>query len=80
MAHTVWLFGALRDIHGADTVSLPLCANVAELRRAFRVAFPHLPGLSSCRFAVDRQFVTAEADKLLTGAEEIALLPPVSGG
>jgi molybdopterin converting factor subunit 1 len=78
---TVLLFAAARQILGANSIALPLPAGatVSTLRQLLAERYPPLRELlASSRFAVDQEF--AEDDQIVTGAREIALIPPVSGG
>jgi molybdopterin converting factor subunit 1 len=77
----VRLFARARDLGGGDTltVDLPAGATVADLR--LRIAHQS-PGLAAllprCALAVNSDF--AEETRALTATDEVALLPPVSGG
>ena len=81
MIVTVKLFAAAKEIVGAAefTVELPAQCDVSFLKRTMQEQFPALaPLLSRSRFAVDQQYV---ADQFpLSAAQEIAFIPPVSGG
>ena len=71
MTLTVLLFAHLRDRFGPSvTVELPAGATVADLRAV-------LP-LDGCRVAVNLQFAD-DADVIAPG-DEVAAIPPVSGG
>lgn len=77
----VRLFAALKDKLGRSEVSLALSdgARVPELIAAVAAAHPELaPLLPGVRVAVDQGFVGP--DHALAPHQEIALLPPVSGG
>jgi molybdopterin converting factor subunit 1 len=81
MTVTVRLFARAKDLAGADAVRVELTApaTVGELRRRLATELPRLESLlAHCAFAVHDEF----ADDLcqLSPDEEIALLPPVSGG
>jgi molybdopterin synthase catalytic subunit len=81
MTFRVRCFARLRDLTGADTLSveLPPAATVGELRRRAAADYPPAAGLiARCAVAVNGDF----ADDALTLPldAEIALLPPVSGG
>lgn len=81
MPHTVHLFARARDLAGADTVTveLPAGATVADLRHALAARFPPLSDLlERSLIAVNHEF--AEAACVLTPADELAVIPPVSGG
>jgi molybdopterin synthase catalytic subunit len=74
MKVSVRLFAGLRERAGADRVDveLPDGARVTDLLAAMGLS----PG--QCVVALNRQY--AEADALVDPADEIALVPPVSGG
>ena len=76
MTVRVRLFAMLRERAGADHVEL-------ELPEGARVgdALVALSGLAdglTCVMAVNREY--ADADRVLHGGDELALIPPVSGG
>jgi molybdopterin converting factor subunit 1 len=77
----ILLFASARQRIGSPEVDIEIAepASVASLRSAFTAAYPDLAGLiASSRFAVDRKFV--EDDTIVSGDQEIAFIPPVSGG
>ncbi len=81
MTCKVRLFARARELAGTESVfmELPDGATVAELRRKLAEEHPHLANLAArSAFAVDDEF--AEETTKLTPDDEIALLPPVSGG
>jgi len=77
---TVQLFASYAEALGGQTLEIPLDSgsNVADLVRGIR----SLPGGESLPpsllIAVNRKF--AEADQIIDGKDEIAAIPPVSGG
>jgi len=72
-------FGITREILGGKETVIELPGgSVQELRAALYQQYPRLKGLRSLMIAVNNEYA-AEAD-LLTEADEIALIPPVSGG
>ena len=77
----VLLFGSLRESAGAKelSVELPAGASVADLRALLAESQPAFaaPGLR-LRVAVNRRFSTDTA--ALAEGDEVAFLPPVSGG
>jgi molybdopterin converting factor subunit 1 len=78
---TVLLFAAARDLAGADaaTVELAPGATVADVRAALASDFPALAKLlTKSAFAVNHDF--AEDDRVLSPSDEVAVIPPVSGG
>lgn len=77
----VRLFAMLREAEGAERVQVRLepGATVADLRERVAAQFPSLrPFLAQSRVAADLQFVP-DAHVLAEG-QEVALIPPVSGG
>ena len=84
MSGSVLLFGRLRDAFGASSVSLPEGASTAALLRV-RLAevYPHLASqiiAKSVRIAVNKILVVDEEAARIAASDEIALLPPLSGG
>ena len=78
---TVLLFAAARDLARADaaTVTLAPGATVADLRAALARDFPALAALlAKSALAVNHDF--AEDDRVLVVGDEVAVIPPVSGG
>ncbi|MVM28819.1 molybdopterin converting factor subunit 1 [Spirosoma sp. HMF4905] len=77
---SVLLFGITRDLTGqsAVTISLSQDARVSDLLNQLHQQFPPLTGIRSLLVAVNGEY--AEADQLLNRNDEIALIPPVSGG
>ena len=84
MAGVVLLFGRLKDAFGASSIALPEGAGTAaELRVALVLAYPDLAdvlGAKTVRIAVNQELVADEAGTRISEADEIALLPPLSGG
>lgn len=70
------LFGILAEKAGATRIDLQ-AASVEGLRSELRKCIEGLDGLSYA-IAVDRRI--AHEDLPLSGAEEIAVLPPFAGG
>ena len=78
---TALFLGPARDFTGAESASFELTsgATVATIRAAILERFPGIrPALGSIRIAVNQEFAGDE-HPLRTG-DEIALIPPVSGG
>jgi len=77
----VLLFGSLREAAGAKelSVELPERARVVELRALLALSQPAFEALAGrLRVAVNREF--AVEDAVLADGDEVAFLPPVSGG
>jgi molybdopterin converting factor subunit 1 len=77
MLHSVLLFAGLRELAGPSlAVELPTGATVADLRRALSGRLG--PLLDASRIAVNHQF--AEDSQVVSAGDELAVIPPVSGG
>ena len=75
---TVKLFAQLRELFDADTVAVE-AGTVAGLRLALdALRPPAAPLLARCRVAVNLEFV--DDDHAVTPGDEVAVIPPVSGG
>jgi molybdopterin converting factor subunit 1 len=77
----VHLFARARDVFGGDAVTVQIAegGTVAELCAALRRERPQLAGLlERSALAVNAEF--AGPGHRLNAGDEIALLPPVSGG
>ncbi|MGA2644027.1 MAG: molybdenum cofactor biosynthesis protein MoaE [Candidatus Sulfotelmatobacter sp.] len=75
------LFGILKDLAGksGDTLELREGATVADVLAHCAMQIPRLkPWLTSLAVAVNQQY--ASSDTKLKSGDEVALLPPVSGG
>ena len=77
---SVLLFGITRDLTGQSVISVPLNEGdrVNDLLGQLHQRYPALTGIRSLLVAVNGEY--AEPDQLLGGKDEIALIPPVSGG
>ena len=74
-------FAAAREIVGAGelVVDLPEGSTLTHLFDQIRCQFPKLEGLAgSLLFSVNREY--ASFDARLAAEDEVALIPPVSGG
>lgn len=77
----VLLFAGLRERLRRDALDLelPAGARAADVLGALAAASPDLSGsLSVCRVAVNHEFVAA--DHPVADGDEVAIIPPVSGG
>ncbi len=74
------LFGIAREIVGQPTleISAPEGQSAQGLLADLHARYPELARLSSLAVAVNNEY--AAADTLLQERDEIALIPPVSGG
>lgn len=77
---SVLLFGIARDLTGQSMVSIPLGGEVSvgDLLSELHQRYPALTGIRSLLVAVNGEY--AEMGQLLTNNDEIAIIPPVSGG
>ena len=77
---TVLLFGITRDLVGQSRLSVPMAdgSRVADLLALLHNQYPALAGVKSVLVAVNSEY--AEPGTLLNSSDEIALIPPVSGG
>lgn len=72
-------FGITRDLLGGKETFIEIRGTtVRELRQELGERFPELLGLSSLFIAVNNDY--ADDDVVLKSTDEIALIPPVSGG
>lgn len=82
----ILLFGITRDIVGNSSLiiskdhslSKQIPKNIGELRKLLIENYPEFGKLSSLRFALNQEFV--EDKSQINSSDEIALIPPVSGG
>jgi len=76
----ILLFGITKDILGDNKYSLELNegASVGELKALLTKQYPQLEKLKSLLVAVNSEY--GQDDLLLKADDEIALIPPVSGG
>ena len=77
----ILVFGMLKDLVGTASESLDLSdgASVADVLRHYELQIPRLKDvLPSLALAVNQQYARAETK--LNSGDEVALLPPVSGG
>jgi MoaE-MoaD fusion protein len=77
----ILFFGMLKDVigHSAETLDLPDDGSVADVLRHLEVQAPRLKeSLASLAVAVNQEYAGPETE--LKENDEVALLPPVSGG
>ena len=80
---TILLFGVAKEIVGSGSISLPISSaarlhTVADLRTYLGKTYPRLNSISSLAIAVNNSY--AEDRETIDNFDEIALIPPVSGG
>jgi molybdopterin synthase sulfur carrier subunit len=73
-------FGITKDIFGASEKELEVQndLNVGQLKEKLEKDFPQLIKLKSYFIAVNEEY--AEDDQTIVSTDEIAVIPPVSGG
>ena len=73
-------FGIAKEIigHRFQTWEINPGANVSDLRVMLARQYPLMQNLATLRFAVNNEYATE--DLLLQENDEVALIPPVSGG
>lgn len=77
--YKVLAFGITRQLLGGKEATIEVNGDtVAALRQALQERFPELDGLKSLYIAVNNSY--SEEDQVLSDDDEIALIPPVSGG
>lgn len=77
----VLFFASLKDITGQSGIDLELEENAAVeyLKVKITSMYPKLePFMSSVKIAINQEF--AEEDSVIKNGDELAILPPVSGG
>ena len=80
---TILLFGITKDIVGNTTLSLShseakAVQTVGQLKRFLKGTYPEMNKLNSLAVAVNSEY--AEDERAIKHEDEIALIPPVSGG
>ncbi|RLJ31532.1 molybdopterin synthase sulfur carrier subunit [Chryseobacterium sp. 7] len=80
MKLTILAFGITKDIFGTSEKEIEIHegAHVKALKELLEKDFPVLKSLKSYFIAIDDEY--AEDDQIITVSNEIAIIPPVSGG
>ncbi|MCB9044795.1 MAG: molybdopterin converting factor subunit 1 [Chitinophagales bacterium] len=80
MTIEVLAFGIAKDIFGGTAINVELNDNAttATLKAALEEEYPELKELRSYMIAVNDEY--AQAGTVITEADEVAIIPPVSGG
>jgi molybdopterin synthase catalytic subunit len=79
----VLYFARAREVAGAaeESLELPGGCGTAALLAALRARHPGLEGvLRSCVFAVNQEYVALDQEVPLKEGDEVAIIPPLSGG
>jgi len=76
---TIKCFGIAREIVGADTATLSHASlTVAQLRSELLSLYPEFATVVSYMIAINQQYATD--DTTINSHDEVAVIPPVSGG
>ena len=79
MKINILAFGIVKEIFGSSGIELELQdANVAALRNLLTEKYPRLTQLKSFMIAVNNDY--AEDEMMIVEKDEVAIIPPVSGG
>jgi molybdopterin converting factor subunit 1 len=80
MKYKINLFGITRDIVGGNITEIELSksADVQAVLSKLKTNYPKLKDIKSLLVAVNSEY--AESNLVLSENDEIALIPPVSGG
>lgn len=79
MKINILAFGIVKEIFGASTIEVELNnATVAALKNLLEEKYPRLKQLTSYMIAVNNEY--AKGDDVVAARDEIAIIPPVSGG
>ncbi|WP_026210625.1 molybdopterin converting factor subunit 1 [Flexithrix dorotheae] len=80
MEVNILAFGIAREIMGKQNLVLeiPNQSTVKELLEIIEMQFPKLKDLASMTIAINEEYVKEERE--IKAMDEIAIIPPVSGG
>jgi molybdopterin converting factor subunit 1 len=80
MKYKINLFGITRDIIGSNVTEIEMnqSTDVQAVLGKLKASYPKLKDIKSLLIAVNSEY--AESDLILSETDEIALIPPVSGG
>jgi molybdopterin synthase sulfur carrier subunit len=79
MKVNVLAFGIAKEIFGTNHVAVEFEGNTSEdLKSSLEQQFPHLKQLPTYLLAVNSEYAPGETE--LKPNDEIAIIPPVSGG
>lgn len=82
MIYKVLVFGAASDITGGRSVEVKLdkkSVTIKDLRNTLLSMFPSLGSIKGLMFAVNNEY-SYDDQKAIKSKDEIALIPPTSGG
>lgn len=80
MVVEIMAFGITKDIVGKTLINfeLPDGSSVKELKEKLEASYPRMQELKSLLIAVNEEY--GDETHILSERDEIALIPPVSGG
>lgn len=80
MKVNVLAFGIARDIMGGSMVGVevPNACSIGVLKKLLMDLYPALSSLSSFTIAINGEY--AQPDMVIAEGDEVAIIPPVSGG
>ncbi len=80
MLITVLSFGIAKEIFGASSIEIELQegATSNDLKFFLEEKYPRLRALASYMIAIDNEYSTD--NQIITSKNEVAIIPPVSGG
>lgn len=73
-------FGIAKEIVGGQNITLELepSSSAQQLQKKLFEIYPDFKGLSSIKLAINEAY--SQGDELITEEDDIAIIPPVSGG
>ena len=76
----VLAFGIVKEIFNASCVDIPIgeALTVSEFKKNLEEKYPRLKELGSFMIAVNNEY--ASMDVVIKEGDEVAIIPPVSGG
>ena len=80
MKVNVLAFGIAKDIFGGSSIDVEMIGQgtTGDLKQSLEERYPRLKQLASYMVAVNNEY--AEDEHVITERDEIAIIPPVSGG
>lgn len=80
MQVNILAFGIAKDIFGSSSITITVQpgTTAAGLKNALEVQYPRLKQLSSFMLAVNSEY--AQGSEIIEEKDDIAVIPPVSGG
>lgn len=80
MKITILGFGIAKEIFEGISISIEVNdkATVADLKHSLQEKYPRLKQLPTFMIAINNHY--ASGDEMINPADEIAIIPPVSGG